>query len=102
MEFMNAKTYDVAPPSYYTVIKYKLAKKMTLYKNASRKRKITALKSGTQFTPLKIKPVHIDTRNGYSCADLYIKVKTKSGQIGWLFFPNTEGLQLLREVPMWG
>ena len=80
---------------------YELKKGMALYKTSSKKKVKKKLSAGTRFSASQIKP---DTKAG-NYWSLYVKVKTTSGDTGWLYFPGTEQAgetEYLTYKPGWG
>lgn len=88
-------TYDLVAPHWWPELNYKknkytLSRSMTLYSSASRNKQIGTLPSGTSFTASKIRPAGSKIVSWYDNIkvkyyDLFVKIKTVSGRIGWLF-----------------
>lgn len=77
--------------------KYELKKGMTLYTSTYMQNAESFLSSGTQFYVLEVQPVSLNSSSG----SLYVKIKTISGKVGWLYFPEYSKINTgyLKEVP---
>lgn len=85
---------------------YITSKPMKLYKKDSLSASARTKKNGLRFTPLKIVlagSVQV-SEDGYSYTkhNLFVQVKTKSGETGWLYFPGNTKEDYLMRIPLWG
>jgi hypothetical protein len=92
-DFYNIKMYDQ--------YQYVLNRSMPLYEKAekgSEEREI--LKKGTKFTATAIKK---GKKSDEYSTELYVKIKTTTGEKGWVYFPLDweDENPYLKEVPGW-
>ena len=85
---------------------YVLARPMTLYTTSSRKKESAILPAGTEFTPkyVSVAGQQTVTENDWTSTytNLAVKIKTKDGNTGWLYFPGMSEEQYLTNRPEWG